>query len=167
MTTEQQFLSLVEENKSSLVGICKFYVSMGAALSVEDLFQEIVFNLWKGYKRFVQKPNCKTSTWFYRVAINVSISQMRKEKRIVYQAFEDVLQEDVTESEAEEMENVTDLYRLIQLLEQDEQALVFLYLENKSHKEIAEIMGISVSNVGTKIQRIKLKLRRLNNEERK
>ena len=78
-----------------------------------------------------------------------------------------VLQEDVTESEAEEMENVADLYRLIQLLEQDEQALVFLYLENKSHKEIAEIMGISVSNVGTKIQRIKLKLRRLNNEERK
>jgi RNA polymerase sigma-70 factor (ECF subfamily) len=69
----------------------------------------------------------------------------------------------ISENTAEQ-EQVQQLYQLIQKLNQEEQALIYLYLDDKSHKEIADIMGFSVSNVGTKIQRIKLKLKQLSNE---
>lgn len=63
-----------------------------------------------------------------------------------------------------EKEQVQQLYQLIHKLNREEQALIYLYLDDKSHKEIADIMGLSISNVGTKIQRIKQKLKQMSNE---
>ncbi|MBQ6770879.1 MAG: sigma-70 family RNA polymerase sigma factor [Bacteroidales bacterium] len=162
MTNEQQFLELLNENKQRIVSVCRYYASMGASLSAEDLFQEISLNLWKSYPKYVKCPDCQRSTWVYRIALNVCISQSRKKDNQTHES----INEEITgiSENTTEQEQVQQLYQLIQKLNQEEQALIYLYLDDKSHKEIADIMGISVSNVGTKIQRIKLKLKQLSNE---
>ena len=111
---------------------------------------------------YVKCPDCQRSTWVYRIALNVCISQSRKKDNQTHQP----INEEVTglSENTTEQEQVQQLYQLIQKLNQEEQALIYLYLDEKSHKEIADIMGVSVSNVGTKIQRIKLKLKQLSNE---
>ena len=78
MTTEEQFLELVQENRQKLCGVCRYYAALCDAVCEEDLFQEIVLNLWKSYPRYVKRPACQPSTWLYRVALNVAISQVRK-----------------------------------------------------------------------------------------
>ena len=162
MPKEQQFLAILNDNKQRIVGICRYYASLSARLSAEDLFQEISLNLWRSYPKFVKRPDCQLSTWVYRVALNVCISQSRKRDN---QAHQPINEEVTSISEnTTEHEQVQQLYQLIQKLNQEEQALVYLYLDDKSHKEIADIMGISVSNVGTRIQRIKLKLKQLSDE---
>ncbi|MCR5658041.1 MAG: sigma-70 family RNA polymerase sigma factor [Bacteroidales bacterium] len=161
MTNEQQFLELLNENKQRIVSVCRYYASMNASLTVKDLFQEISLNLWKSYPKYVKRSDCQLSTWVYRVALNVSISQSRKKDNQVHQPINEEIA-GISES-CSEQEQVQQLYQLIQKLNQEDQALIYLYLDDKSHKEIADIMGISVSNVGTKIQRIKLKLKQLSN----
>ena len=162
MTTEEQFLELVQENRQKLCGVCRYYAALCDAVCEEDLFQEIVLNLWKSYPRYVKRPECQPSTWLYRVALNVAISQVRKLGSGKLQSLSEV-EERVKDNSAEE--NLTDqMYELIAQLNQEDQALIFLYLDEKSHTEMAEILGISVTNVGTKIQRIKQKLKRLNDE---
>lgn len=164
MIDKSDFLSIVEANKRSIIGVCRFYASLNSSLSVDDLFQEIVLNLWKSYEKYVETSDCKTSTWIYRVAINVSISQIRKVKNL---KFTPINVNEINSYPIEEHdENKEYLYHLINLLEKEDQAIVYLYLNDKPYQEIANIMGISVSNVGTKIQRIKLKLKSLCNEER-
>ena len=162
MTNEQQFLELLNENRQRIVSICRYYASMGTSLSAEDLFQEISLNLWRSYPKYVKRPDCQLSTWVYRVALNVCISQSRKKDNQMHQPINEEITS-ISENTTEQ-EQVQQLYQLIQKLNQEEQALIYLYLDDKSHKEIADIMGISVSNVGTKIQRIKLKLKQLSNE---
>lgn len=163
MINEQQFLKLLNENKRSIISVCRYYASLNTNLSIEDLFQEISLNLWKSYPKFVKRPDCQLSTWVYRVALNVCISQIRKKDNMSYQPInEEVIR--ITEISAEK-EQVQQLYQLIHKLNREEQALIYLYLDDKSHKEIADIMGLSISNVGTKIQRIKQKLKQMSNNE--
>lgn len=162
MMTEERFLGLIDENRQRILRVCRYYVSMNEIMSVDDLFQEIVFNLWKSYPKYVQKVDCQISTWVYRVALNVAISEARKHKKAAKVSIDEKTADFVEDNE--KAERIELLYSLISQLNQEDQALVFLYLEEKSHKEMAEIMGISVSNVGTRIQRIKLKLKQLSNE---
>jgi len=162
MTNEQQFLELLNENKQRIVSVCRYYASMNTSLLAEDLFQEVSINLWNSFPKYIKRPDCQRSTWVYRVALNVCISQNRKKDNQEHQP----INEEITRisDNTTEQEQVQQLYQLIQKLNQEEQALIYLYLDDKSHKEIADIMGITVSNVGTKIQRIKLKLKQLSNE---
>ncbi len=162
MTTEEQFLELVQENRQKLCGVCRYYVALCDAVCEEDLFQEIVLNLWKSYPRYVKRPACQPTTWLYRVALNVAISQVRKSGTRKFQSISEV-EERITDNSVEENLSAR-IYELISQLNQEDQALIFLYLDEKSHTEMAEILGISVTNVGTKIQRIKQKLKKLNNE---
>lgn len=162
MTTEEQFLELVQENWQKLCGVCRYYAAMCTAVCEEDLFQEIVLNLWKSYLRYVRRPKCQPSTWLYRVALNVAISQVRKSGTRKFLSISEV-EERITDNSVEENLSAR-IYELISQLNQEDQALIFLYLDEKSHTEMAEILGISVTNVGTKIQRIKQKLKKLNNE---
>lgn len=162
MTTEERFLGLIDENRQRIARVCRYYVSMSGIMSADDLFQEIVFNLWKSYPRYVKSPDCQTATWVYRVALNVAISEARKHRKTPKVSIDEKAADFVADDE--QPERIELLYSLISQLNREEQALVFLYLEEKSHREMAEIMGISVSNVGTRIQRIKLKLKQLNNE---
>ena len=124
----------------------------------EDLRQEIVFQLWKSFDTFNERS--KLSTWLYRVAMNTAIYNLKSAKRQLNTISIDTEAEryaDVVDKSEEE--RVRLLYESIQTLNLLERGIILLYLEEKNHHEIAEIIGISTSNVGTKISRIKEKLK--------
>ena len=122
----------------------------------KDLVQEIVVQLWKSFDSYSEQY--KYSTWIYQIALNVSISYYRKEKR--RKEFTNPLSESIftfsDESEMNDTEEKTGiLQHFIFELKELDKALMLLYLEEKSYKEIAEIIGITETNVATKIGRIK------------
>jgi RNA polymerase sigma-70 factor (ECF subfamily) len=126
---------------------------------VKDLVQEITIQVWKAFPRY--KTAYKFSTWLYRIALNVAISSYRKEK--TRSQINGPMREDFVQiadrSATDQNENIQQLYSLIGKLKSMDRALMLLYLEEKSHAEIAEIMGISSTNVATKISRLKKHLK--------
>lgn len=124
----------------------------------KDLIQEITIQIWNSLPRY--DPNYKLSTWIYRIALNVSISWYRKSKKqqqVV--SLEEAPHSLIDESRLEKTKGqISQLYRFLGTLKEMDKALMLLYLDEKSHAEIAEILGISKTNVGTKISRIKKKL---------
>ena len=127
-----------------------------------DLTQEICVQLWRSFPSFDER-RARFSTWMYRVALNVAISQMRRQPRSD-ERFETLDQQQLdamggTEGIVEPDERVEALHRFIDQLDPLNRALILLYLEDRSYGEIAEILGISGTNVATKISRIKQKLR--------
>lgn len=157
-------MDIIEENKDGIKSICHFYASMNPFLSEEDVFQEVVYNLLKSFKKYEKRYNCKISTWVYRVAINVSISLIRKEGKMAYLPLDEIpIEIEITDNEIDK-DKIEELYSVIKRLNVEEQTLVFLYLDDKPYKEISEILGISVSNVGTKLQRVKSKIKKMSYE---
>jgi RNA polymerase sigma factor (sigma-70 family) len=158
-TKDQEFTRLIKENKGIIYKICNSYCSNKA--DRDDLAQEIVYNLWKSYGSFVDEY--KFSTWMYRVALNVAISFYRQEKKFKNQETisEGLLVfEDDDDNKYEVEQNLQLLQEFINQLQEIDKAIILLYLDDKSHREIAEITGFSESNVATKISRIKEKLKR-------
>jgi RNA polymerase sigma-70 factor (ECF subfamily) len=128
----------------------------------EDLFQDIVLQLWRSYSSF--KGDAKVSTWMYRIAINTAITRLRKEtKRERFQELNgDALQiPAVANNELEEKLGL--MYEAIKKLTDVERAITMLYMDDCSYKEMAEVLGISESNIGFKLNKIKTKLRTLVN----
>lgn len=123
-----------------------------------DLVQDILYQAWKSFDSFRQES--KISTWLYRVAMNVAIYQVKTRKRnieaIPLTDQNSELTEDNSNETEEQWQRILFYINRLNLLDK---GIVLLYLENKSHEEIAEITGLSVSNVGTKLSRIKEKLR--------
>lgn len=157
-------MDIIEENKDGIKSICHFYASMNPFLSEEDVFQEVVYNLLKSFKKYEKRYDCKISTWIYRVAINVSISLIRKEGKMAYLPLDEIpIEIEIADNEIDK-EKIEELYSVIKRLDVEEQTLVFLYLDDKPYKEISEILGISVSNVGTKLQRVKSKIKKMSYE---
>jgi RNA polymerase sigma-70 factor (ECF subfamily) len=155
---EQLFLSLVEQHKQIIYKVCFMYASDDE--TVNDLFQEVTLNLWKSFPRF--RGDSKATTWVYRIAVNTCISWLRvsgKRIKTVPLTFS------MTEllSDEQEKENLRELYAMINRLGKLERALILLWLEERSYEEIAEILDISVSNVGVRINRIKAKLVSMSN----
>ena len=151
---EKAFIELIQHNERLIYKVCSVYMS--EALPIADLFQEVVYNLWKGYPKF--RNDCSVSTWMYRIALNTCISSLRKEgKRPVHVPI-NKLAEQLVEPESFE-ENVREMHYMIRRLKTLERAIVLLYLEEKSYQEIADITGLTVSNVAVKLNRIKEKLR--------
>ena len=152
------FLQLIEENKRIIFKICNAYCSNKH--DREDLAQEIVYQLWKSADNF--NTDFRFSTWMYRVALNVAISFYRKENnnKTVISLPDDFI-EVAEQSEAHDIieENITLLQQFIHELRELNRALMILYLEEKSHREISEIIGITETNVATRIGRIKEKLK--------
>ncbi len=122
----------------------------------EDLFQEIVLQLWKAFPKF--RAESKVSTWMYRIALNTAIATFRKNTLSMSQ--NDVLPDHIPVSTIQETsENEEKLFEAIRKLNQAERALIALFLEDYSYKEIANLAGITENNVGVKISRIKDKLK--------
>lgn len=127
----------------------------------KDLFQEIVIHLWKSYSSF--KGDAKFSTWMYRVAFNIAIQHLRKEKKkkedtVLPERFDQLS----NELEGEELvEEKKALRFAINQLNEIEKAIVMLYLEERDNEDIAEIIGISQNNVRVKMTRIRNKLKEL------
>ncbi len=148
---------MLEENKRIIFKICHSYCK--DVEGQKDLVQEVIIQLWNSFDRFDGKS--KRSTWIYRVTLNVAISHYRKIKtREKYQA---PLQDDFVvidqPDNSETNEGLKLLRHFIDQLDGVNKALVILYLEEKSYEEIAKILNITTSNVGTKINRIKRKLK--------
>ncbi|MBK9526337.1 MAG: RNA polymerase sigma factor [Bacteroidetes bacterium] len=152
MEVNDQFIALIQQNKRILFKICNSYCRDRS--DREDLAQEIVYQLWRSFATY--NANFKFSTWMYRVALNVAISFYRKDRR---QKNVHVLSETLIEIENEQEddleENIQRLQGFILELKELDRALILLYLEDKSYGEISEILGITVTNVATKLSRIK------------
>lgn len=155
---EKEFISLVEAHKRIIYKVCYMYASDRENLN--DLYQEVVINLWKAFPRF--RGECEASTWVYRIGLNTCISFFRKSKSrpevvpitVDLEAFAD---------EEDQTARLNELYRMINSLNQLERALILLWLEERSYQEIAEIIGISRNNVAVKLNRIREKLKVMSN----
>ncbi len=160
---EKQFEKQIKENELLIYKVCSIYAYTTA--DKQDLFQEIVIQLWKAFPKF--KGESKWSTWMYRVAINTAITGLRKEKHFI-QSFEpNMLPTEISDSttyKAKE-EQFQQLYAAIEQLNEIEKAIVMLYLEEKSYEEMEEILGITSGNLRVKMNRIKEKLRQLTNNK--
>ena len=159
--SETTFERLIVENQQMIHKICNIYGSNEA--DKEDLFQEITLQLWRSFKSF--KVKSKFSTWLYRVALNTAISQKRKQNRSPESTSLSDREFQLSGSSTQES-NEEDLKQLrwaIRQLKSVDRAIIFLYLEEKSYQEIADIIGITAKNVGVKIVRIKAKLLRIMN----
>ena len=161
---QEDFISVIEANKRIIFKICNSYCKN--VDDREDLAQEMIFQLWKSWDTF--NANYKLSTWMYRIALNVAISYYRKEKKTSETVLMgDHLIEIADEQVEESLEtNLNALQQFINELKPLDKALMILYLEEKPQKEIAEIMGITATNVATKISRIKELLKqKFNNQD--
>ena len=153
--TDKYFMEMIRQNEGIIYKIASFYADIEHPIG--DLYQEVVLNLWKAFPSF--RGESKYSTWIYRIALNTCVSFFRRSKRNL--SYVDI-KVDIPE-EVENNEQIQELYKLINRLGKIERALVLLYLDDKSYKEISEITGLSVTNVATKLSRIKEKLRDMSN----
>ncbi len=154
---EEGFLKLVEENKGIIYKICYAYCQRES--DREDLAQEIIYQLWKSGNTFDQDR--RFSTWMYRVALNVAISFYRRNSRLPdtdeLTGEEENIEDNATHDHMEEKRIA--LQQSINQLKELERALMILYLDSKTYAEIAEILGITETNVATRISRIKEKIK--------
>ena len=151
---EQEFSRMVREHKSTIYTVC--YMFSNDEDEVSDLFQETLINLWKGFESF--RHESKLSTWIYRVAMNTCISADRKKRKLGTKV---PLSMDINlyNDEDHETKQVRQLHERIQRLDLIDRALVMMWLEGMNYDEIADVIGISVKNVGVKLVRIKEKLK--------
>lgn len=158
---EHKFVSDLEEHQNIIHKVCRIYTNNQDAHN--DLFQEVSIQLWKAYPKF--RGEAKFSTWMYRVALNTAITLYRKSKRrIKTQDFDTVLYKiEATSYDDTEEQHLKIIYKAIHHLSDIEKALVFLYLEDKNYREIAQTMGISEVNARVKMSRIKNKLKKIIN----
>jgi RNA polymerase sigma factor (sigma-70 family) len=148
------FLSFIEANKGIIYKVSNSYCKVRE--DRKDLVQEIILQLWKSFDNYNEQY--KHSTWVYRIALNVAISFYRKEntRKEISNSFPEGIFNIVDLKEDNTIEaGVNFLQQFIAELKELDKALMLLYLEEKSHKEIAEIIGITETNVATKISRIK------------
>ena len=158
---QQEFENLLHEHRGIVFKVAGLYSRSVA--DRDDLMQEISTQLWRSFGSY-DASRAKFSTWMYRIALNVAISQARRERWSEGDRFEPLEAhhlETVGGGEAitEPDERLTALYAFIGKLDELNRALILLYLEDRSYGEIAEILGISETNVATKISRIKQTLR--------
>lgn len=157
MTDKEQFIKVLKENKRIIFKVINIYCN--DTDDKKDLEQEIIIQLWKSFHSY--DSNYKISTWIYRIAMNVSISFYRSNilrKTKTTSIHESIFQGFESGENEVESENKRLLQAFIQQLDEFSKQIIVLYFEEYNHKEIAEIVGISESNVGTKINRIKKKL---------
>lgn len=158
---EDKFLSDFESNQNIVHKICRIYTTNKN--DHNDLFQEITIQVWKNYSKF--RGEAKFSTWMYRVALNTAISLYRKStKSVRTQDISDVAYKikSVDYDDTEELQ-LKALYKAVQRLNDIDKALVFLYLEDKSYREISDTLGISEVNARVKMNRAKDKLKKILN----
>jgi len=149
---EQAFLRRMNEHKGILFKVSKMY--MDQPDDQEDLFQEIVLQLWKAYESF--KGESQFSTWMYRVAINTAFVYFKKEKRKpIQQAFPTENIADQTSNTEEQESQINHFYRAVQQLDKIDKAIIFYQLEGYSHREIGQNLGISEINARVKLSRAK------------
>jgi len=142
-----------------IIKICRAYTDNEE--DFQDYYQEVCLQLWRSRDNF--KGNSKWSTWVYRISLNVSLSLLRKDKKVHKKKVElpEVEAASKQDSDPFNNESLQLLYQAIKQLPETDRAIILLYLDEKPYQEIAEIIGLSANNIGVKITRIKKKLKTL------
>ncbi len=147
----------IRENAGIISKICRAYTDTPD--DYHDYFQEVCLQLWRTHESFQQQS--AVSTWVYRVALNVCLTQFKKTKNRIDTAPLAEYSFAAEESSSAEAEQLNSLYAAIKKLKETDRALIILYLEDKSYKEIADILGTNTNHVGVKVNRIKNQLKEL------
>jgi len=160
-TNEKQYKQIIQENQGRIRSVCRHYA--GHSGDADDLYQEILINIWKGMESF--RGDAQVSTWVYRVAVNTALTYVnKKHKYLNFNMYwddakaRDLVSEDpeVKIREEKQLELVTELMNQLSVVDK---IIMSLVLEELTSKEIAEIVGITESNVRVKVHRIKEDLR--------
>lgn len=157
-STQQQFFGeIIEQHKGILLRVARIYCPHHD--DRQDLIQEIMIQIWQSLHKY--NNQFKMSTFLYRIALNVAITFFRKNtrRRNLHHTLDDQVLLISADTGPGKEQQLNYLEKFINELKEIDKALMLLYLEDKSHAEIAEIMGISVSNVGTRIGRIKERIK--------
>lgn len=150
------FTNIVNKHQSIIYKICLIY--RDTEQDREDLFQDILYQLWRSFDDF--RNESKVSTWLYKISLNTALSQYRRKTVIL--DFKESLIEEIQPALTDEKESgLSKIMALMKYLNGVEKALLSLYLEGYSHKEIGQIVGCSENNVSVKINRLKKKLKKI------
>lgn len=162
-SSEKEFLEKIDRHKGIIFKISKMY--MDNRDDQNDLFQEIIYQVWKSFHTFEGKS--EFSTWLYRIALNTAIIFLKSEKRRSFIRNDDVSLYKIKEDEYnfEDEQNLKRMYECIQKLNPIDKALIFYYLEDFSGKQMAEQLGLSEGNARVKLNRAKEKLKELISKE--
>tara|TARA_R110002096_G_scaffold24282_3_gene76561 strand:+ start:367 stop:852 length:486 start_codon:yes stop_codon:yes gene_type:complete len=156
---KSEFQDLLNNNHKIIAKICRAYTDNSEDFN--DYQQECIVQLWQSFDSF--RGASKISTWVYRVCLNVCLSQLRiKKKRIP--TVSDVTLDVKDDTDSADEENLKSIYSAIRLLKESDRAVILLYLDDKSYKDMAEILGITTTNVGAKVNRVKNQLKSIINE---
>ncbi len=156
---EREFLDMIAAQKRIIYKVCYIYAKDQDDLN--DLFQEVVLNLWKSFPSY--RGDSTVTTWVYRIAMNTCITFLRRSNTRLQTI---PMTADVASLVADEegrTGQLQELYRLINKLGKLERALILLWLEERSYQEMADILGISKANVAVKLLRTKEKLKKMSN----
>lgn len=159
MIQQNEFLKRVEENRGIIYKVVNLYVEDPE--DKKDLYQEIVFQSWKSFRNF--KETARFSTWLYKISLNVSITYLSKRKKRT--KLQEALKEEPITVHKELSERADVMYRAIRTLNEMDRGLIMLHLEGYDNTEISEISGISKSNTGVKLHRIKQQLIQILNQK--
>ena len=155
---KEEFISQVEKHQGIIYKVSRMYCDKNECR--QDLFQDILVQLWQSYPSFNNKS--KFSTWLYRVALNTAIAQFRKDKKNNEDSMPEIPVNIVEEETYKEKEDRREIVqKAISKLNKAEKAIIILYMDDYSYEEISDIAGITMSNVGVKINRIKTKLQKI------
>lgn len=152
------FISVIDKHKGIIHKIANAYAK--TAESKKDLTQEVILQLWKSFDNY--NPQYQYSTWIYKVALNVSLAWSRKEhnrSKILNPLHEDLVHVSATDEPAQTEADFSRLSQFIAELKELDRAILLLYLEQKTQKEMAEITGLTETNISTRINRIKTTLK--------
>lgn len=152
------FIAVLDAHKGIVYKVANAYCRDDA--NRQDLIQEIILQLWLSFPSYDE--SYRLSTWIYRIALNVSISFYRKEsrRRSINQTLPPQILILPEERGGEIQTHLDRLYAFIRNLKELDRAIILLYLEENSHKEIADILGLTPTNISTRIMRIKQKLKK-------
>lgn len=152
------YTTLILPHAAVIIKICRAYTNTQE--DFEDYYQEVCLQIWRSNEQFRQES--EWSTWVYRVSLNVCLTLLKKKKNKIQHFASDYLPENLTEdSRAFADEELNQLYDAIRQLSEVDRAVILLYLEEKSYKEIADIIGTNTNNIGVRIKRIKQRLKKL------
>ena len=154
---EKKFVNLINEHQGLIHKVCIMYENDREVRN--DLFQEIVLQLWKSFPTF--RGEAKISTWMYRIALNTAISGFRKETRKIVTEDLKEMHFNISEHGDESEEKLHKLQWAIRQLNEIDRAMIVMALEEVPYEEIAETIGISQNNVRVRMNRIREKLRKL------
>jgi RNA polymerase sigma-70 factor, ECF subfamily len=157
---ERDFLDLIERNRGRLLRICRAYTRGESAQ--QDLFQEIVYQLWRSLPHF--RGEAQPDTFLYRVAINTALTHVRREEKRQTASLDQApppLVQPTWEQAMDQQQQLKALYAAIDQLKSADRTLILLWLEEMSYQEMAEITGLSVNLIGVRLNRIRQRIERM------